>query len=86
MAILNDEPAASPRKIGPQYVRGKPDQKPETQNEEGTRKGRPMSSDIGRTMASFRNGDRALVIAVNDCGNIGWVRYARTDYSAYPVV
>jgi tRNA-splicing endonuclease subunit Sen54 len=32
-------------------------------------------------MAALRNGDRALVVAVNDSGNTGWVRFGRSGFA-----
>lgn len=37
-------------------------------------------------MASLRAGDRALVVAVNDNGNMGWVRFGRTAFSEYSLM
>lgn len=32
-------------------------------------------------MGALRNGDRGLVIAVNDSGNTGWVRFGRAGFA-----
>jgi tRNA-splicing endonuclease subunit Sen54 len=31
-------------------------------------------------MAELRNGDRAFIVAVNDSGNTGWLRFGRTGF------
>ncbi|ORX34768.1 hypothetical protein BD324DRAFT_583229 [Kockovaella imperatae] len=36
----------------------------------------------GRSVPSIRNGDRAFVVAVNDSGNQGWVRFGRTGFAS----
>lgn len=32
-------------------------------------------------IAELRNGDRAFIVAVNDSGNTGWVRFGRTGFA-----
>lgn len=42
----------------------------------------------GRTnpIAELRNGDRAFIVAVNDSGNAGWVRFGRTGFGGLAMV
>lgn len=42
----------------------------------------------GRTnpIAELRNGDRAFIVAVNDSGNSGWVRFGRTGFAGLAMV
>jgi len=37
-------------------------------------------------MGALRNGDRALIVAVNDSGNTGWVRFGRTGFAEAAVI
>ena len=37
-------------------------------------------------MGTLRNGDRALVVAVNDSGNTGWVRFGRTGFAEAAII
>ncbi|KAL7424141.1 tRNA-splicing endonuclease subunit sen54 [Cryptotrichosporon argae] len=45
---------------------------------------RPLGANAA--MGRLRNGDRALVVAVNDSGNTGWVRFGRAGFADYPVI
>ena len=95
---LPDEPKGPVKKLGPQYQRptkpGPSRHTPAT----GTRsiwdharwflKGhtpdQPQGN--GNPMAALRNGDRGLVVAVNDSGNTGWVRFGRTGFAEHVVI
>ncbi|WWC66859.1 uncharacterized protein I206_100766 [Kwoniella pini CBS 10737] len=35
---------------------------------------------------ALRNGDRAFIVAVNDSGNTGWIRFGRSGFAEYPPV
>lgn len=94
--ILPDEPKGPPRRVGPQYE----NRRPMTQRaeEEETpllwyqrllpvwlRPSQPNSPQ-GNPIAVLRNGDRAIVVAVNDSGNTGWVRFGRSGFESFPMV
>ena len=36
--------------------------------------------DSQQSVRAIRNGDRALIVAVNDSGNTGWIRFGRTQF------
>lgn len=43
---------------------------------------KPQShSNLGNILGRLRTGDRALIVAVNDSGNTGWVRFGRTGFA-----
>lgn len=96
---LPDEPTGPVKKVGPQYERvSSRNNRPEAS--EGTytswtsalrrllRLDRPTKPtvNVGQAMGRLRNGDRALVVAVNDSGNTGWVRFGRTGFSEHGVL
>lgn len=88
---LPDEPKGPVKKVGPQY------QRPESRfkrKDQTTSTTLGLSFDwlrrlyagsphvpVAPNMGSLRNGDRALIVAVNDSGNTGWVRFGRTGFA-----
>jgi tRNA-splicing endonuclease subunit Sen54 len=48
---------------------------------------KPRSSPpFGSILGALRNGDRALIVAVNDSGNTGWVRFGRTGFASEAIM
>lgn len=92
---LPDEPKGPPRRIGPQYENRRPharrEEKEETQIPWYRRMlpwtpSEPLQEPYQNPMAALRNGDRAIVVAVNDSGNTGWVRFGRSGFESFPMV
>jgi len=91
---LPDEPEGPAKKLGPQYERKPPnrnrpnaDQRPRSLLERlGWSRPAPEVRQSGNPMGALRNGDRALVVAVNDSGNTGWVRFGRTGFAGAAVM
>ena len=94
---LSDEPKGPVQKLGPQYQRkGLSKPNPRIQNTVGwlqslarllgcqkTLSEHPIA---GNAMGRLRNGDKALIVAVNDSGNTGWVRFGRTGFAGAAVM
>lgn len=95
---LPDEPKGPVKKLGPQYqkpVRPGPNRAVSVARirsiwNPASWLSRARSSDQpqgnGNPMAALRNGDRGLVVAVNDSGNTGWVRFGRTGFDDHVVI
>jgi tRNA-splicing endonuclease subunit Sen54 len=93
---LPDEPKGPVKKLGPQYERPTTKRNYQDQPSSGGlwhrllslfqvqhNKPRPQTAN---PMGMLRNGDRALIVAVNDSGNTGWVRFGRTGFSEHVVI
>lgn len=91
--MLPDEPKGPVRRIGPQYERKAGDKVARLAANRDcpslwdrfTRMIRPSTAEPARVsvpMNALRNGDRALIVAVNDSGNTGWVRFGRTGFES----
>ncbi|KAK4688042.1 tRNA-splicing endonuclease subunit Sen54, partial [Tremellales sp. Uapishka_1] len=99
---LPDEPKGPVKRLGPQYDRKPRPSKPAPPPGPSPRilslawfsqylpyRYTPMAKpngNAGNPMGALRNGDRALIVAVNDSGNTGWVRFGRTGFSEYAVI
>jgi tRNA-splicing endonuclease subunit Sen54 len=93
---LPDEPKGPPRRVGPQYEKRRPQTKrPETEEVTAPWYHRvlpwlqvkaPQERQHSNPMAEMRNGDRAFIVAVNDSGNTGWVRFGRSGFEGFPQV
>jgi tRNA-splicing endonuclease subunit Sen54 len=91
---LPDEPKGPIRRVGPQYERrARP--KPNTATTKGRWYDRYLpasfvketeSKPYNNPMGALRNGDRAFIVAVNDSGNTGWVRFGRTGFAEAAVM
>ncbi|CAD6572108.1 MAG: tRNA-splicing endonuclease subunit sen54, partial [Tremellales sp. Tagirdzhanova-0007] len=77
---LPDEPTGPAKRFGPQYERKSP-VRDQDKSEAGSRslldrlgwkRPSPPPRARGNPMGALRNGDRGLVVAVNDSGNTGW--------------
>lgn len=86
---LPEEPKGPVRRVGPQYER----KRPAYRSAEVTELSwwtkfwqkifpQPQPSGGGNAVNALRNGDRALIVAVNDSGNTGWVRFGRTGFES----
>ncbi|KAL1407053.1 tRNA-splicing endonuclease subunit sen54 [Vanrija albida] len=93
--LLPDEPTTQPKRVGPQYAnRPAPRAAPPPAADSRLQKWlgwlcwwqTPPSGPQGNAMHAMRNGDRGLIVAVNDSGNTGWVRFGRTGFENYPMV
>lgn len=93
---LPDEPKGPPKRLGPQYER-KPRPQFNNRIDQNPKKWyyrflpaswipEPAAKPYVNPMGAMRNGDRALVVAVNDSGNTGWVRFARTGFAEAAVM
>jgi tRNA-splicing endonuclease subunit Sen54 len=91
---LPDEPTGPVKKVGPQYGR-KPPARPHNDPDRpsvsllerlGWKRLPPAPKPHGNPMGALRNGDRALIVAVNDSGNTGWVRFGRTGFAGAVVM
>jgi tRNA-splicing endonuclease subunit Sen54 len=96
--ILPDEPKGPTRKLGPQYdrpQRTKPEvvEQPPSMFRRLAFWLRPV--DVGSSRSklgqgnftgALRNGDRGLVVAVNDSGNTGWVRFGRSGFAEFALM
>lgn len=92
--ILPDEPKGPPRRVGPQYE----NRRPQTKREEKEATPLPWHQRLlpwlqpkpkepyQNPMAAMRNGDRAIVVAVNDSGNSGWIRFGRSGFESFAMV
>lgn len=91
---LPNEPTGRVKKLGPQYERksptksGNPFHGPERTLFErlGWKAAASAPKPRGNPMGALRNGDRALIVAVNDSGNTGWVRFGRTGFAGLSVI
>ncbi|CAK9779710.1 hypothetical protein CC85DRAFT_307904 [Cutaneotrichosporon oleaginosum] len=93
---LPDEPKGPPRRVGPQYENRRPHlQRVEEEEAPASwfhrivpwlRVKAPMERQHSNPMAEMRNGDRAFIVAVNDSGNTGWVRFGRSGFESFPMV
>lgn len=90
---LPDEPKGPTKRLGPQYERrARPraniQEKPKTWYERilPFLAKEPEQRPYVNPMGALRNGDRALVVAVNDSGNNGWVRFGRTGFTEAAVM
>ncbi|EIW67947.1 hypothetical protein TREMEDRAFT_14304, partial [Tremella mesenterica DSM 1558] len=87
-AQVREEPSGPIRRLGPQYENRKPNTR-RFQSKEKSRwerftdwwRGSEPRKYQGGNMGVLRNGDRALVVAVNDSGNTGWVRFGRSGFA-----
>ena len=93
-----DEPKGPIKRSGPQYENRRPPPRlsltengtktwwakwlPSTWSRERRRSGAPAGGNIG----ALRNGDRALIVAVNDSGNTGWLRFGRTGFAEQAMI
>jgi tRNA-splicing endonuclease subunit Sen54 len=91
--MLPDEPKGPVRRVGPQYDRKRPNNRPVEAVEQPSwwRKllkkvfPQPQPSGNHNAVNALRNGDRAFIVAVNDSGNTGWVRFGRTGFESVPM-
>ncbi|GMK56892.1 hypothetical protein CspeluHIS016_0307320 [Cutaneotrichosporon spelunceum] len=86
---LPDEPTGPPKRVGPQYDHRRPANKaqPDVAVPWYRRFIRaPQEKTYTNPMAQMRNGDRAFIVAVNDSGNTGWVRFGRSGFQDFPMV
>lgn len=92
---LPDEPKGPPRRVGPQYENRRPQakrpEKAETPPPWYHRflpwlQAKAPQERPSNPMAEMRNGDRAFIVAVNDSGNTGWVRFGRSGFEDFPMV
>jgi len=94
---LPDEPKGPVKKLGPQYERKPANKRAPADKPPSTglwnrlmtlfRLAQPSKPHApGNPMGMLRNGDRALIVAVNDSGNTGWVRFGRTGSSEHVVI
>lgn len=92
--MLADEPTGPANRVGPQYNKPKAQSRPADGQDLPFYKQLLVS--LGLTsappkrnpnpMGVLRNGDRALVVAVNDCGNTGWIRFGRSGFESISMV
>jgi tRNA-splicing endonuclease subunit Sen54 len=93
---LPDEPKGPVKRLGPQYERRA---RPRHQRDNASSDDQPWYARLlpflaskeeekpyVNPMSTLRNGDRALVVAVNDSGNTGWVRFARSGFAEAAVM
>jgi tRNA-splicing endonuclease subunit Sen54 len=93
---LPDEPKGPVKRLGPQYERRA---RPRPQRDNASSDDQPWYARLlpflaskeeekpyVNPMSTLRNGDRALVVAVNDSGNTGWVRFARSGFAEAAVM
>jgi tRNA-splicing endonuclease subunit Sen54 len=90
---LPDEPVGPVKRLGPQYERrNRPRPNQREKELQWYEKLFPFliskeeDKPYVNPMASLRNGDKALVVAVNDSGNTGWVRFGRTGFAEAAVM
>ena len=90
---LPDEPVGPIKRVGPQYERrNRP--RPTAQTKEVTwferifpfLASKQEEKPYNNPMGALRNGDRALIVAVNDSGNTGWVRFGRSGFAEAAVM
>lgn len=93
-SMLPDEPTGVVARTGPQY--NKPRVQTRTNADQRSTGLRSTFSRLlvklglktepakraSNPMGFLRNGDRALVVAVNDCGNTGWIRFGRSGFES----
>ncbi|WWD22493.1 hypothetical protein CI109_106986 [Kwoniella shandongensis] len=99
--MLPDEPKGPIKRVGPQYERQAKARPPRVQNkppQEKVSRIRSWLSSFGLiatatptvapnfNIGAVRNGDRAFIVAVNDSGNAGWVRFGRTGFAEAAVI
>jgi tRNA-splicing endonuclease subunit Sen54 len=92
-ALLPDEPKGPVQRVGPQY-RKPPTQRSGNVEQPSWLRGQwnklfkpSTAANTGNAgVNTLRNGDRALIVAVNDSGNTGWVRFGRSGFEAVPMV
>lgn len=93
-----DEPKGPIRRLGPQYENRRPPPRsytvdkgkrpwwgkwlPSSWSNDPRRSGGSTGGNIG----ALRNGDRALIVAVNDSGNTGWLRFGRTGFAEQAMI
>lgn len=92
--MLPDEPMGPANRVGPQYNKPKAQSRPSDGQDLsllqrvlvslGIRPAPPKRN--ANPMGMLRNGDRALVVAVNDCGNTGWIRFGRSGFESIAMV
>lgn len=92
-AIFNDLPdevQGATKKVGPQYQKRPPRPERPAVKQSFLARCLPWLSAApatkGNAMGALRNGDRGLIVAVNDSGNTGWVRFGRSGFEAWPMV
>ncbi|BEJ13623.1 hypothetical protein CspHIS471_0307970 [Cutaneotrichosporon sp. HIS471] len=90
---LPDEPKGPPRRVGPQYENRRPNKGPEKEAPGAWYyrflpwlQTTPQDKPYTNPMAQMRNGDRAFIVAVNDSGNSGWIRFGRSGFEDFPMV
>ncbi|BEI98382.1 hypothetical protein CcaverHIS631_0306810 [Cutaneotrichosporon cavernicola] len=90
---LPDEPKGPPRRVGPQYENRRPNKGPEKEAPGAWYyrflpwlQTTPQEKPYTNPMAQMRNGDRAFIVAVNDSGNSGWIRFGRSGFEDFPMV
>ncbi|TXT04988.1 hypothetical protein VHUM_03808 [Vanrija humicola] len=93
--LLPDEPTTQPKRVGPQYA-NRPAPRSAPQPSSNTRLSQWLdwlcwwrakaTIPQGNAIHAMRNGDRGLIVAVNDSGNTGWVRFGRIGFENYPMV
>ncbi|WVQ80847.1 hypothetical protein IAT38_002954 [Cryptococcus sp. DSM 104549] len=94
--MLPDEPKGPIKRQGPQYQRPPRAQpaKPQAATKPATAfdalrarfgcansTAAPRPAQSGVNIGALRNGDRGFIVAVNDSGNSGWVRFGRTGFA-----
>jgi tRNA-splicing endonuclease subunit Sen54 len=96
--MLPDEPRGPTRRVGPQYEQKRRNVRPKTAVENSSSgafkwlpswllRAKPAApTPSGNALNSLRNGDRALIVAVNDSGNTGWVRFGRTGFENWAMM
>ncbi|ORY34221.1 hypothetical protein BCR39DRAFT_516853 [Naematelia encephala] len=93
---LPEEPKGPTRKVGPQYSHG-PVKAPSIGTSVADhrlfgwlslarRETLPVSRSNNNPIASLRNGDRGFIVAVNDSGNTGWIRFGRAGFGEYAML
>jgi len=91
---LPDEPTGPIKRVGPQYAHRNRPRPTNTQEEQVTwyerifpfLASKEEAKPYVNPMGALRNGDRALIVAVNDSGNTGWVRFGRTGFAEAAVM
>lgn len=92
--MLPEEPTGPANRVGPQYNKNKAPSRPADGQllplhqrllvSLGLKSATPKRN--ANPMGVLRNGDRALVVAVNDCGNTGWIRFGRSGFESIAMV
>jgi len=90
--LLPDEPTGPVKRVGPQYDKKRPArnnaeaEKPAWWRAAWDKLFKPAPRSNTGNVNTLRNGDRALIVAVNDSGNTGWVRFGRCGFEGVAMV